>query len=189
MWLRADRLPSQFGVEVPTPQQRQAILNYLVKDALVVSGATLPAGAGRGSFSKACSRCHALPDPRQHSPADWPAVVARMRQRMDQMKVDQPPEATLQEIVVYLDDVSTTRVRADSARKIALARVPQGKIVEQEFRQEDGRLIYSFGLRVPGKSGTERVDIDAKTGVVFGVIHEGPVGAATARTAAPGKRP
>ncbi|MBI4501588.1 MAG: PepSY domain-containing protein [Gemmatimonadetes bacterium] len=175
MWLRMDRLPPEFGVPLPTVQQRQAILNYLIKDALVVSGQALPAGAGRSTFSKACSQCHALPDPRQHSPVDWPMVIARMQQRMDQMKVDQPPKAAVQEIRAYLDEVTTTRFRADSARKLALAKVPNGKIVEQHFRQEDGRVIYSFFLRVPGRPGTDQVDIDAKTGVVFGVKHDEPV--------------
>ena len=176
MWLRMDRLPPEFEVPLPTMQQRQAILNYLIKNALVVSGASLPAGAGRGTFSKACSQCHALPDPRQYSPFDWPMVIARMQQRMDQMKVDQPPKVALQEIGAYLVDVTTTRFRADSARKLALAKVPNGKIVEQHFRQEDGRVIYSFFLQVPGQPGTDQVDIDSKTGVVFGVTHRDPLG-------------
>ncbi len=106
MWLRMDRLPPEFGVKVPTMQQRQAILGYLINNALKVSGTTLPEGPGRSTFSQVCSRCHALPDPRNHSPADWPTVVMRMGDRMDQMKVDRATPAEMQQILGYLDKVS-----------------------------------------------------------------------------------
>ncbi len=109
MWLRMELLPAGLRVPVPTEEQRQAILNYLLGHALQVSGANLPEGAGRATFSKMCSRCHALPDPRQHSSADWPAVVMRMEQRMDQMKVDRPAQAQVGEIIVYLQGVSRRR--------------------------------------------------------------------------------
>ncbi|MBI4419634.1 MAG: hypothetical protein HY560_02310 [Gemmatimonadetes bacterium] len=109
MWLRLDRLPPAFGMKVPTVQERQATLNYLVGNALKVSGANLPQGAGRSAFSQTCSRCHALPDPRNHSPADWPAVVMRMEQRMTEMKVDRPSPGETQQILSYLGNVSAPR--------------------------------------------------------------------------------
>ena len=61
----------------------------------------------------------------------------------------------------------------DSAIKIALARVPGGTISGAELEEEDGRLIYSFELKVAGKSGEEEVHVDAKTGEVVKVEHEG----------------
>ena len=106
MWLRMDLLPADAGIKMPTIQQRQAILNYLLTNALKVSNTTLPEGAGRATFSEICSRCHALPDPKNHSAADWPAVVIRMSERMIQMKVDRPTPAQTQEIVGYLNRVS-----------------------------------------------------------------------------------
>lgn len=109
MWLRMDRLPPTFGVRAPSMQQRQAMLDYLIANALKVSGANLPQGAGRATFSQTCSRCHALPDPRQHSAADWPAVVLRMEQRMDQMKVDRPSPDSTQQILLYLGAVSARK--------------------------------------------------------------------------------
>jgi cytochrome c5 len=109
MWLRMDRLPPEYGVRVPTPEQRQVTLDYLINNALRVSGAALPAGAGRATFSQTCSRCHALPDPLQHSPDDWGAVVTRMSTRMDQMKVDRPSPDQTQQILLYLQQVSATR--------------------------------------------------------------------------------
>lgn len=33
-------------------------------------------------FSIACSQCHELPDPRRHTPREWPAVVDRMKNHM-----------------------------------------------------------------------------------------------------------
>lgn len=115
MWLRMDRLPPEFGVKVPSPEQRQVTLDYLINNGLKVSGSALPAGPGRATFSQSCSRCHALPDPLQHSPDDWPAVVTRMGTRMDQMKVDRPTPAQTGEILMYLQQVSATR-RARPAR-------------------------------------------------------------------------
>lgn len=106
MWLRMELLPAGLRVPVPTEEQRQAIVNYLLGHALQVSGAALPEGAGRATFSKMCSRCHALPDPRQHSTADWPAVVTRMEGRMDQMKVDRPAQGQVSEIILYLQQAS-----------------------------------------------------------------------------------
>jgi len=90
-------------------EQRQVMLDYLIKHALRVSGAALPQGAGRATFSQVCSQCHALPDPRQHSPADWPAVVLRMQERMNQMKVNQPSPQQTQEILGYLTRVTRSR--------------------------------------------------------------------------------
>jgi hypothetical protein len=44
-------------------------------------------GPGRDEFVMVCSRCHALPDPRMHSPADWLAVYLRMERNMERMNV------------------------------------------------------------------------------------------------------
>jgi uncharacterized membrane protein YkoI len=61
---------------------------------------------------------------------------------------------------------------ADSAMKIALARVPGGRVVKGELEEEDGRLIYSFDIEVGGKEGTDEVHVDARTGAVVAVKHE-----------------
>jgi cytochrome c5 len=106
MWLRMGMLPPGLQVPVPTEQQRQAILNYLLGHALQVSGASLPPGPGRETFSRTCSQCHALPDPRQHSQADWPVVVQRMYSHMAQMKVTPPNQAGVTQIIAYLQQVS-----------------------------------------------------------------------------------
>ena len=61
----------------------------------------------------------------------------------------------------------------DSAIKIALARVPGGTITEAELEEEDGRLIYSFEIKVAGKAGEDEVHVDATTGEVVKQVHEG----------------
>jgi uncharacterized membrane protein YkoI len=66
------------------------------------------------------------------------------------------------------------KVTADSALKVALARVPNGKMKSGEIEREDGRLVYSFDLVVTGKKGIEEVQVDALTGRVVSVELETP---------------
>lgn len=66
------------------------------------------------------------------------------------------------------------RISGDSAEAIALARVPGGTIKEAEIEVERHRLIYSFDVKVAGQEGITEVNVDARTGAVVGVSHEGP---------------
>jgi hypothetical protein len=102
MWLRMDRLPKTFGVQVPLVGERAQMLSYLTDYALVVSGAALPQGRGREAFVKICSRCHALPDPGVHSSQDWIAVFQRMEGNMGRMNVAPPTAAESEGILLYL---------------------------------------------------------------------------------------
>ena len=43
-----------------------------------------------------------------------------------------------------------------------------------ELEDENGKLIYSYELKVPGRSGIEEVNVDAKTGAVVNTEHETP---------------
>jgi uncharacterized membrane protein YkoI len=42
----------------------------------------------------------------------------------------------------------------------------------EELEKEHGKLIYSFDIAVPGKSGVEEVNVDAITGKVVAKHHE-----------------
>src|SRR6266852_3698979 len=106
MWLRMELLTPSLGVRVPSMAERFALLDYLTTNALRVSGATLPAGAGREAFAQVCSRCHALPDPRVHSRADWPTVFARMEQNMALLQVPRPPRDQATDLLLYLQTVA-----------------------------------------------------------------------------------
>ena len=67
-----------------------------------------------------------------------------------------------------------SKITLDSARAIALQKVPNGSVASEELERENGHLIYSFDVRVPGKSGIQEVNVNALTGHVLGVHHEGP---------------
>jgi uncharacterized membrane protein YkoI len=59
-----------------------------------------------------------------------------------------------------------------------------------ELEDEGGRLIYSYEIKVPGRSGIEEVNVNAKTGAVVNTEHETPAserGEAKAEKA-PGKK-
>jgi cytochrome c5 len=106
MWLRTEFLSPALGVKVPTMAERFAMLDYLTGNALRVRGANLPAGRGRDDFSRVCSQCHALPDPRVHSREDWPTVYARMQRNMERMRVAPPTGTQTSDILLYLQMVA-----------------------------------------------------------------------------------
>jgi len=62
----------------------------------------------------------------------------------------------------------TPQVATDSA----LARFPGAQVQEAELEKEHGRLVYSFDLRAPNRSGEEEVQVDARSGKVVSVEHE-----------------
>jgi len=61
--------------------------------------------------------------------------------------------------------------RAD-AEKIALAKVPDGKIKSGEIENEKGKLIWSFDIATPGTKDITEVNVDAMTGQVIAVDKE-----------------
>jgi len=66
------------------------------------------------------------------------------------------------------------KVKEDSARKVALAQVPGGKVASHELERENGKLLYSYDIKSAGKSGVDEVQIDAITGAVLSNKHETP---------------
>jgi Peptidase propeptide and YPEB domain len=90
------------------------------------------------------------------------------------------------------------KISLDSARAIALKKVPHGSVASEELERENGHLIYSFDVKVSGRSGIQEVNVNALTGRVLGVHHEGPAAeqkearadsAATGKTAPPRAAP
>jgi len=79
--------------------------------------------------------------------------------------------------------LALARITPDSATRIAQARLPKAKVRKAEIEVEDGHLIYSFDMKVPGKAGIEEVQVDAKTGKVLGVEHEDAAAEARERKA------
>ena len=70
------------------------------------------------------------------------------------------------------DLAKQAKISLETARATALAKVPNGEVKSEELEKEHGKLIYSFDIQVPGKSGIEEVNVDAIDGKVLGVEHE-----------------
>lgn len=66
------------------------------------------------------------------------------------------------------------KISLDDATKIALARVPNGKVKKHELERENGNLIYSFDITVAGTPGVEEVQVNAIDGSVVKQEHESP---------------
>ncbi len=64
------------------------------------------------------------------------------------------------------------KISENVAATTALKRVPKGTIDAVELEREGGKLIYSYDIKVEGKSGIEEVNVDAVTGKVVGHSHE-----------------
>jgi len=62
----------------------------------------LDSPAGR-LFAQTCSQCHALPDPRQHTAAQWPSVVARMELHMKQSDMPLSGRRETKDIDAFLE--------------------------------------------------------------------------------------
>jgi len=64
------------------------------------------------------------------------------------------------------------KIAEADARKTALAAVPGGKVQSHELERENGKLIYSYDIKVAGKSGVEEVNVDAMSGAIVAHEHE-----------------
>jgi uncharacterized membrane protein YkoI len=64
------------------------------------------------------------------------------------------------------------KIAETDARATALKEVPNGSVKSEELEREKGKLVYSYDITVPGKSGVEEVNVNAIDGSVVGKIHE-----------------
>ncbi len=108
MWLFIDQMQGQLGVQSPSTLERAQLLAYLQANALEVA-ASLPPGAGKTTFEATCARCHVLPDPRRHSPVDWPNVVMRMERNMERFHLSGVSRGMAEQIVAYLQMASARK--------------------------------------------------------------------------------
>ena len=70
--------------------------------------------------------------------------------------------------------VKEAKISEEAAAATALKAVPSGKIRSVELEKEDGKFIYSYDVKIPGKSGIEEVHVDAITGELVSNVHESP---------------
>lgn len=100
------------GVEAPSAEEEQVLVAYLAEhgqkplDPRRYPEIRRPSGE---AFRLACSQCHVLPDPRRHTAAEWPLVVARMQENMAWMNrvvgskpVPGEPQLRIEEINAFL---------------------------------------------------------------------------------------
>ena len=66
------------------------------------------------------------------------------------------------------------KITKAEAKKIALAKVPKGKVKEAELEEENGKLIWSFDIATPGTKDITEVHVDAVTGEVVSIEKETP---------------
>jgi uncharacterized membrane protein YkoI len=66
------------------------------------------------------------------------------------------------------------RITKEAATRTALAAVPGGVVESGELENEHHRLVYSFDIRVPGKSGVEEIQVSAINGRIVSRKHESP---------------
>ena len=70
--------------------------------------------------------------------------------------------------------VKEARITEDVAAATALKAVPGGKIDKMELEKEDGKLLYSYDIKLAGKTGVEEVHVDAISGELLKSVHESP---------------
>ena len=66
------------------------------------------------------------------------------------------------------------KITEETARATALKEVPNGTVKSSELEREHGKLIYSFDITAPGKTGIEEVNVNAIDGSVVAKAHESP---------------
>lgn len=66
------------------------------------------------------------------------------------------------------------KITEAAARATALKEVPTGTVKKFELERENGKLIYSYDISVPGKTGIEEVAVNAIDGTVVAHEHETP---------------
>ena len=66
--------------------------------------------------------------------------------------------------------VAEATVKPDSAKAIALAKVPGGTVQHEKISKENGKLVYTFGIKAKG--GWDMVLVDAMDGSVISDTHK-----------------
>jgi uncharacterized membrane protein YkoI len=66
------------------------------------------------------------------------------------------------------------KISEATARATALKEIPNGVVKSSELEREGGKLIYSYDITVPGKTGIDEVNVNAVDGSVVAKQHETP---------------
>ena len=88
--------------------------------------------------------------------------------------VRQSPAVLQKKAETQADLQKEAKMTMADARAMALKTVAGATIQAGEIEREGGKLIYSFDMKVTGKSGIDEVNIDAMTGKLVSKQHETP---------------
>ena len=101
------------GIQAPSEEETRTLVAYLRRYAQKPLDPKRYPDVNRPeaeAFRLACSQCHVLPDPRRHTAAEWPAVVARMQENMEWMnrvvgskEIPGEPQLRVEEINAFLE--------------------------------------------------------------------------------------
>ncbi len=72
------------------------------------------------------------------------------------------------------DIIAKPKLTEAQAGKLALKKVPHGKLGEGELEMENGILVYSFDISLPDSKSIVEVQVNAVTGSIVDVAVEGP---------------
>jgi uncharacterized membrane protein YkoI len=86
----------------------------------------------------------------------------------------QQPPAHHKKVETQAELQHEAKITMADARALALRTVPNATIQAGEIEREGGKLIYSFDMKVPNKSGIDEVNIDGMTGKLVSNLHETP---------------
>src|SRR5689334_25251472 len=115
--------------------------------AVAIAATTTVAGAQGTTYNKSTAK-----------PATQASTTAKPHKRMKKAE----SQAALQK---------EAKVSEADARATALKEVPNGTVKSEELEREKGKLIYSYDITVPGKTGIEEVNVNAIDGSVVGKPH------------------
>jgi cytochrome c5 len=97
------------GAQSPSATEQRLLLTYLQRyglQATTLDSLPSPASPAALLFAQTCARCHALPAPSQHTTAEWPAVLQRMRQHMADFQMPTMSDAQADTLVRYLQEAA-----------------------------------------------------------------------------------
>lgn len=107
MFRRMEMMGGMMGSNTPSADEQKAIVSYLKEHAMTsVNEDQFKTLNSEGSrlFLQTCSQCHALPDPKLHTPQEWEQVVERMRGHMETMGKNEITDREKEIIVEFLEN-------------------------------------------------------------------------------------
>ena len=125
----------------------------------------------------------------EHSHACHVCMAASQRSVIKKLKINYRKPMNLKKITAIIvalgislcvtksfaaDIIAKPKLTEAQAGKLALKKVPHGKLGEGELEMENGILVYSFDISLPDSKSIVEVQVNAVTGSIVDVAVEGP---------------